>query len=127
MPRVSLAFFTAATLMGAVGMIWGAVMGATQDHSLSPAHAHLNLLGFVTLAIMGMFYAVSPGLAGKRLAWVNFALSTAGVLLFAPMLALVLREELPGAFMPFPELLVMGGMAVFVWQVASAWRTPRAG
>jgi cbb3-type cytochrome oxidase subunit 1 len=122
MPRVSLAFFTAAALMGVTGMVWGSIMGVTQDHSLSPAHAHLNLLGWVTLAIMGMFYAQAPSLAGRKLAWVNFALSTLGVLILTPMLAVLLRGAEIGPLMAIPELLVIGGMAIFIFQIASAWR-----
>ena len=35
-------------------------MGATQATICSdPAHAHLNLLGWVTLSLMGGFYALS--------------------------------------------------------------------
>ena len=49
MPRVALAFFTVAPIYGLIGMIWGIVMGATEDHALSPAHAHLNLLGMVLM------------------------------------------------------------------------------
>jgi cbb3-type cytochrome oxidase subunit 1 len=124
MPRVALAFFTAAAVMGAVGMLWGTIMGATHDHSTSPAHAHLNLLGWVTLAIMGLFYGQAPRLAARRRAWVNFGLSVGGVLLFIPILTLVLRGADLGPLILLPVLLMLGGMGVFVQQVASAWRTP---
>jgi hypothetical protein len=124
MPRVSLAFFTAAALMGTAGMLWGAVMGATHDHTMAPAHAHLNLLGWVTLGLMGLFYAQAPRLAAGRLAWIHFGLSTAGVLLFIPILAVVLTGADVGALIMAPVLMLLSGMIIFVWQVASAWRSP---
>lgn len=126
MPRVSLAFYTAAALMGAAGMIWGTIMGATHDHSTSPAHAHLNLLGWVSLAIMGMFYAQAPHLAARRRAWVNFALSTAGVLALIPLLTAAILGAPIGPLVLAPIVLVLGGMGVFVQQVFAAWRPRRA-
>jgi len=43
--KASILCFRAAVLMAAAGMIWGIVMGISQDHATLPAHAHLNLLG----------------------------------------------------------------------------------
>ena len=122
MPTVSKAFFTVGALCGLVGMVWGAQMGASGDHSLYPAHAHLNLLGWVTLAIMGGYYALVGG--GGRLAWVNFALSAGGAIIMAPMLAYLLADEphrgpTIGPMMAFPEIVVMAGMAIFLFTVAT--------
>jgi hypothetical protein len=41
--------FKAAVVLVMVGMLWGLQMAISQDHSALPAHAHLNLLGWVTL------------------------------------------------------------------------------
>jgi hypothetical protein len=134
MPQVSKAFFVTGALCGLVGMVWGAWMGASQDHSLFPAHAHLNLLGWVTLAIMGGFYALRG--SGGRLAWINYGLSTAGVVIMTPMLAYLLGDEAHrgatiGPLMMIPEVLVMAGMAVFIYGVLTtgpkaAAKTPLA-
>ena len=35
-----------------LGMALGIYMAASQDHSQMPTHAHLNLLGWVTMALM---------------------------------------------------------------------------
>ena len=43
--KASILSFRAAVLMVIAGIIWGIVMGISQDHSTMPAHAHLNLLG----------------------------------------------------------------------------------
>ena len=47
--NASVLCFRAAVLLVVAGMIWGIVMAISQDHSTFPAHAHLNLLGWVSL------------------------------------------------------------------------------
>jgi hypothetical protein len=52
--------FRAAMLLVLAGMLWGLQMAITDDHSAFPAHAHLNLLGFVALFLFGIFYRLNP-------------------------------------------------------------------
>ena len=125
MPRVSSAFFTVAALCGLAGMIWGSYMGSTHDHSMMPAHAHLNLLGWVTLSIMGGFYAL-PGNNPRTLAWVNFALSSLGAILMAVLLPRVLTQTLDGKVMMAAEIPTILGMICFLISVISGWRKPAA-
>jgi hypothetical protein len=87
MPRVSLAFFAFAALCGSIGMAWGIYMGITHDHSTFSAHAHLNLLGWVTCALIGAFYAVAKDKTPRVLPWWNFGLSITGPLFMIPALA----------------------------------------
>jgi hypothetical protein len=35
-------------------------MAASRDHSSTPAHAHLNLLGWVSLFLFGIYYRMHP-------------------------------------------------------------------
>jgi hypothetical protein len=91
MPRVSLAFFTFAALCGTIGMGWGIFMGITQDHSTFSAHAHLNLLGWVTCALMGAFYAIAKDKAPRRLPWWNFGLTITGPIFMIPALTAKLK------------------------------------
>jgi hypothetical protein len=58
--KASILNFRAAVLMVIAGMIWGIVMGISQDHSTLPAHAHLNLLGWVSLFLFGIYYHLHP-------------------------------------------------------------------
>ena len=126
MPRVSLAFFTTAALAALCGMVWGTIMGISGDHSLSPAHAHLNLLGWVTLSIMGGVYAL-PGMRfNNTLAWVNYGLSTIGAVLMAVLLPQVLTQKLSGQVMMASELPVILGMLLFVVSLLGNWRKAAA-
>lgn len=114
MNRLSTAFFGAAVLYALVGMCLGIWMGASGDHTLSPVHAHINLLGWASLALMGAFYGLAGELAPKRLGWVNFGVSNIGNILSLPLLAMLLLGDtrvLPA--MAVGELLMVGGMVLF--------------
>jgi hypothetical protein len=93
MPRVSAAFFAIGVVYLLLGMSWGMHMGASADFAMAPAHAHLNLLGWVTMAIYGTFYALTHASLSPRLAWTNFALAAAGVAVMVPSLALYLASN----------------------------------
>jgi hypothetical protein len=124
MNRLSLAFFSTGAVCALGGMLWGTYMGATENFALSPAHAHLNLVGWASLALMGSFYAIS-GKAG-RLGWTNYALSTAGVVAMIPSLALYLGGD-KGAHvgLALGSLLAVAGMLTFVISVLSGWRAAK--
>ncbi|MFN3572381.1 hypothetical protein [Phenylobacterium sp.] len=114
MNRLSTAFFGAAVLYALVGMCLGIWMGASGDHTLSPVHAHINLLGWASLALMGAFYGLAGDRAPKRLGWVNFGVSNLGNILSLPLLAMLLLGDtrvLPA--MAVGELLMVAGMALF--------------
>jgi hypothetical protein len=129
MPRVALAFFTVAPIYGLTGMIWGIVMAASQDHGMSPAHAHLNLLGLVLNGIMGTFYALAAGRVSTKLAWGNFLLSNAAVLIMIPTLAQILTvgDANAGKLIPIitvAEILAVLGLLTFLVSIVSLWRKP---
>ena len=90
MPRVSAAFFSLGAVCLFIGMLMGAEMGKSEDFTLMPVHAHLNLLGWVTMAIYGIFYALTHASLKPKLAWTNFGLAALGVALMIPSLALYL-------------------------------------
>jgi hypothetical protein len=128
-----LAFFTVAPIYGLAGMIWGIIMGASGDHQLFPAHAHLNLLGLVLMAIMGTFYALAGERVSHRWAWANFFLSNAAVLIMIPTLAQLLSigENNPAAARLIPiisvsEVLAVLGLLAFFVSILSLWRAKPA-
>ena len=120
---VIFAFFGAAGLCGLSGMSWGAVMGASHDFSLAPAHAHLNLLGWVTLALMGSFYATAGSNAPPRLSWLNWLLSTVGAIGMPAALAALLKGH-PAAepFVDAGAISALAGMATFLIAAVLSWR-----
>jgi drug/metabolite transporter (DMT)-like permease len=63
--------FQAAVLLVLTGMGWGIMMAISDDHTTMPAHAHLNLLGWVSLFLFGIFYHLHPTLDSQRSALVQ--------------------------------------------------------
>jgi len=116
MPRVSAAFFLTGGLCVLAGMLWGIHMGASEDMATMPAHAHLNLLGWVTMALYGTFYALTAKTLSKRLAWTNYVLSLVGVAVLIPSLALFLIGRNPALIpvMGAGEILSVLALLVFL-------------
>lgn len=50
----------------------GIFMAASHDHRLKGLHVHLNLLGWVSMALFGVLYRVFPRVAASRLATLHF-------------------------------------------------------
>lgn len=120
MRKLPLAFFSAAALCALGGMIWGAMMGSSEDFTLMPAHAHLNLVGWTTLALMGAFYQLS-GREG-RIGWLNFGLSAAAVVVMIPSLAIYLGGDKGAhAGVIAGSVLAILGMFTFLGVVLSGW------
>jgi cbb3-type cytochrome oxidase subunit 1 len=90
MPRIAQLYFKTAILFLIVGIGMGLKMAISQDHSVIGAHAHCNLLGWVTMAIFGGYHALNPRKAERRLAMIQYYVYTAGVVLMVPSLYLML-------------------------------------
>jgi hypothetical protein len=58
------------------------MMGIKQDFALAPAHAHLNLLGFVALFLAALYYRAVPEAAASLLAKVQGVLAMVGAVVF---------------------------------------------
>jgi hypothetical protein len=116
MPRVSAAFFLTGGLFVLTGMIWGIYMGAAENFQLAPAHAHLNLLGWVTMALYGSFYAFTAKTMSVKLAWTNYIVSALGVLVMIPSLAAFLTTSNQALIpvMAVGELLTVSGLVIFL-------------
>ncbi|ROU01313.1 cytochrome-c oxidase [Histidinibacterium lentulum] len=82
MARVQL---RAATIYLVGGLLLGVAMAASSDFTLKGVHAHMHLLGWVTLAISGLVYAMMPALSASRLARWHVVLHNLGlpVMMFA--------------------------------------------
>lgn len=81
MRRLPLYFIGAATIFALLGMLFGMYMAASDDHILAAAHAHNNLLGWVTMALYGLYYRAVPS-AISRLATVHFGVAMVANLIF---------------------------------------------
>lgn len=101
-----------------IGMALGIGMGIGQDFRLAPAHAHLNLVGYVALFLAGLYYNAVPDVAKMRLAAVHALTAVIGAVVLPTGIALV---TLGGpAYVPVAivgSLIVFIGMALFAFIV----------
>lgn len=95
--------------LGLVGMALGIFMGITQDFALAPAHAHLNLLGFLVMFLSALYYRAFPLAAASRLARYQVVVSVVGAVLFPVGIACVLL----GGHDRFEPVVVAGALTVF--------------
>jgi hypothetical protein len=65
-----------------VGIALGTYMGAAQDFRFVHVHAHLNLLGWVALGMIGLIYRLHPHLQKGWLAHAHYWLHTVGLVVF---------------------------------------------
>jgi hypothetical protein len=80
-----------ATLYFLLGVSIGIYMAGSHDYAIAPVHAHVNLIGWVSLALAALVYKAYPVAAASRLAVAHFWLSIVALPVLAAMLYLYLR------------------------------------
>ena len=75
--RIEYFCFVVAALAALGGMGLGLYMGLAHDFTLAPAHAHLNLLGWVTMCLYGLYHR-GRKTASTALSWLQVGAGTAG-------------------------------------------------
>ena len=116
MKRIDLNFLLLATVMLIVGVVLGIVMGARGDFQLAPVHAHINLVGWASLALFGLTYRAYPQLAAYKLARFHFIVSATAAVLFPAGVALAVLRQQPGLAI-FAALLWLAGTLLFLVQL----------
>lgn len=111
--RYDLIFLTTALLCLLVGEGLGIYMGMAQDFLLSPAHAHLNVLGWVTLAAFGLMHRAYPALGASRIAGAQCALAIAANIAMPAGLGLMLLGY-DATLLKIASLAVILATALFV-------------
>jgi hypothetical protein len=93
--NVDLKFLLLAALMLTAGVGLGIRMGIVHDFSLAPVHAHINLVGWASLALFGIVYRLYPQMAASRLAGLHFILAAPAAVMFPIGIALSILAERP--------------------------------
>jgi hypothetical protein len=103
-------------LLVLAGMIWGLQMAITDDHSAFPAHAHLNLLGFVALFLFGIFYRLNPAVESNRLAIPQVLIWIVSTVVMAVGVGLVHTGHPAG-----DPIAAVGSFAIFADAILFTW------
>ena len=93
--RYDITMITTGLVCLLVGEGVGIWMGINQDFTFAPAHAHLNLLGWVTLSIFGLAHRVYPALAKSRLALAQAVIAIVSNLVLPAGIAYAIATEQP--------------------------------
>ena len=102
--------FRISVSLGLIGFGLGIFMGITQNFVLMPAHAHLNLLGFVSMFMSALYYRAVPDAAQSRLARYQAIVSVVGAVIFPIGIASVLL----GGHDRFEPVVVAGALTVLL-------------
>ena len=117
---ISTLFLRFGVFFAITGMCLGIYMAATHDHTLAPVHAHINLVGWVTMFLSGLFYAVRPDCEGK-MARIHLGLAVIGLLILAPGLAgVMLGFPMGEPLAAIGSLITLAAMLVFAYVVFAA-------
>jgi cbb3-type cytochrome oxidase subunit 1 len=100
-----------------VGVTMGMGMSMSENYSLSPVHVHLNLLGWVSMAIGGLVYHLFPAATG-RLGKLHFWMHNLGVpLMMGGLTAYILGTDRLALLIPIGGVLVVLGTLIFFLNV----------
>lgn len=80
MRNIDRVFILTGALFAVFGLCLGLWMVAVNNFVYSKIHAHVNLLGWVTLAIYGIVYRLYPAMKDSPLALPHLVCSVAGVI-----------------------------------------------
>jgi hypothetical protein len=124
--KASSVSFPVAVLMVVAGMIWGIIMAVSHDHSAMPAHAHLNLLGWVSLFLFGLFYHLHPAIDRSRAALVQVAVWIVGTVILTFGVGLLhTGHDIGQPFAAGGSFIVLASMLQFGWLVVRREKTAK--
>jgi peptidoglycan/LPS O-acetylase OafA/YrhL len=124
--KASSVSFPAAVLMVVAGMIWGIIMAVSRDHSAMPAHAHLNLLGWVSLFLFGVFYHLHPAIDRSRTALVQVIIWIIGTVILTIGVGLIhTGHDIGDPIAAVGSLTVLAAMLLFGWLVVRREQTAK--
>ena len=113
--RYDIIFITTALLCLLVGEGLGIHMGISQDFTLVPAHVHLNLLGWVTLAVFGLMHRAYPSLATSRMAAVQCVLAiVANIAMPAGLVVMLLGSTHDETLVKYASVAVILATLLFI-------------
>jgi hypothetical protein len=125
MKRIDIYFLLLATVLLIVGAGLGIKMGASEDFTLTPVHAHLNLAGWASLALFGLTYRAYPEMGERRLAMWHFIFSASGAVLLPIGIGLAVLKNQPGLAI-VASMLWLLGVLLFLVQLIGVYRRGNA-
>ena len=115
--------FQVAVVFVVAGMIWGIIMAISDDHSAMPAHAHLNVLGWVSLFLFGIYYRLHPSLERAKSAIAQVWVWIFGTIILTIGVGLVhTGHSIGDPIAAVGSIIVLLDMLLFGWLVLQGER-----
>jgi cbb3-type cytochrome oxidase subunit 1 len=113
-PCVARLCFAMGSVAAVVGIALGLYTGINEDHTLTPVHAHFNLIGWVSMFLFGGYYRMHPQVVGG-IAKIQVALVAIGYVMAFGALAVMLTrgDRALLAFTIAGSLMVFAGYILF--------------
>lgn len=112
----------AAVIYFVVGVGFGLYMSMTENYQFPSLHAHINLLGWASMALIAAFHRAFPELEEHQLANVNFWLYQIAfpVMMLGLFLVSIDRGEIGGPLAGFGGMLTGLAVLLFAFSVIGA-------
>jgi FtsH-binding integral membrane protein len=124
---LSYRFFTIGVLYALVGMGLGTYMGITQDFLFAPVHAHINLVGWATHFLFGLYYRGEPVNSKGALPEAHFLCAViGGILLPIGIVGAVTNDATVDLAVIPGTLFTLLSMVLFLLVVLRGWRREAA-
>ncbi len=107
--RYDAIFIGAGLIILLFGEVFGMWMGMTGNFQLGPSHAHLNLLGWVTLTLYGLAHRAFPALASAKLAPYQCGLAILGAIVLPAGIGIAIAST-----DSIPQIASIGSVVVFL-------------
>ena len=101
-----------------VAVVLGVAMSAAHDYTLKGVHVHLNLLGWVSMALTGLIYQQFPNAAQSRWAvWHFWSYQLALPVMMGSLTAIFLGVTGLDVVIALSSTVVMVSVALFVFNL----------
>lgn len=121
LPHLARVQLRAAAIYLIIGLAMGMWMAAAHTFQFRSVHAHINLLGWATLALTGLVYALVPNTATSRWARWHVVLHNLGLpVLLAALTALMAGHQSIEPLVGLAAGVTTAGLVVFC---IGLWRT----
>ncbi len=97
-----------------IGVIFGMYIGMNKQFQLTSVHAHVNLLGWVSLALAGVIYCLFPAASQSRLGKMHFWLHNIGLPVIIIGLYLELAPIVATPLIPIGGTIAILGIVLFM-------------
>ncbi len=116
--RMSLIYFVAGAVIGLGMILWPSESGM-----YTPVHAHLNLLGFMSMMIYGVGYHILPKFSGQHIyspaiMKVQFWMANAGLIGMAASWPFTMGDSsFAGTVLMVSAILSLGSVVLFAFNI----------